>query len=69
MHVIREFALKEIALVPYRTAVQKLIQIFFKYSIWSTPRSYDKHVDALATLSSKVVVPDKAVDVKIIRKM
>lgn len=63
-----EFALKEIALVSYRTAVQKLIRSFSSTCLEHVSQIPNKHTDALATLALKVGVPDEVVDVRIMKR-
>lgn len=63
--VNKEFALKEVALVEYRTVVQKLIKSFSSIQFEHIPPAQNKHADALAALTSKVDIRDETVDVKI----
>lgn len=58
--VKKEFVLKEITLVPYRTAVQKLI-IFPLHSVSSISR-------CLSHFVSKIAVHGEAIDVGIVRR-
>lgn len=52
----------------YQIVVQKLIRSFSHIKFEHVPRAHNKHVDALVTLDSKIVIPDEAIDVKIIKK-
>lgn len=63
-----KFALKEAALVEYKTAIQKIIKSFSSIQFEHVPRAQNKHADALATLASKVDIPDETADVKITMK-
>lgn len=63
-----EFALKEVVLVEYRTAIQKLIKSFSSIQFEHVPRAQNKHADDLATLASKVDIPEEEASVKIMTK-
>lgn len=56
--VIGEFTLKEITLVAYRSA-QKLIKSFSSIQFEYVPRVQNNHIDALATLASKIDIPNQ----------
>lgn len=68
-HINREFTLKEIALLSYRNAIQKLTRSFSFVQFDHVLRAHNKHINALATLASKTEVPDKTVDMIIIKKI
>lgn len=59
--------LKEIDLVSYPITVKKLIKPFS--SIRIEHLSHKKHADPLATLATKIYVPDKTVAVRTMRTM
>lgn len=59
-----KFTLKEINLVPYRPAVQKLIIIQFKHMLWE----HNWHIEALAKLASKIDIPGRDIDVRITKR-
>lgn len=61
--VNKELALKEIALVPFQTSVQKLIRWFSSFVIQACV--YNKHSDALATLPSSVDVLDERINIEL----
>lgn len=61
----REFALKEASLVEYRTDVQKLTKSFSSIQFEHIPRAQNKHADTLATLASKVDIPNETANVKV----
>lgn len=60
--------MKEIALVSNRTVIQKLIRSFSHIEFEHVPRA-DKHADLLATLVSKIDIPNKATDVRSLRRL
>lgn len=60
--------LKEIALVPYQIAIQKLIRSFSHIKFEHMPRAHNKHLDDLATLASKIDILGKANNVSTMRK-
>ncbi|KAL5579907.1 hypothetical protein UlMin_012349 [Ulmus minor] len=49
-----EFAVKEPALVRYRTKAQQILQKFQTYRLEHVARSQNRYADALATLASKI---------------
>lgn len=63
-----EFALKEAALVEYRTTIQKLIKSFSGTQFKHAPRAQNKHAVVLATLASKLGIPEEEASVKVVKK-
>lgn len=53
-------------MVSYWTVIQKLIKTFFLIQFGHVPRAHIKNLDALATLSSMMNVPDKEIGMSII---
>ncbi|XP_024019394.1 uncharacterized protein LOC112091006 [Morus notabilis] len=49
-----DFAVKELALAPYRAMAQRIIEKFEQVIIEHTPRSGNRYADALATLGSRL---------------
>lgn len=66
--VSEELVLKEIALLSYRTATQKLIKSFLSIRFEYVLKVYNKQAYALAILTWKVDVPDETVDAKIMKR-
>lgn len=63
----KEFSLKDVALVAYRTAVQKLINSFLNVRFKHVAQAYNKHADVLATLASIFDASDGTDDVWILK--
>lgn len=63
-----EFALKETTLVKYRIAIQKLVKSFLGIQFEHVPQAQNKHADVVATLASKVDIPDETTNVKLTKK-
>lgn len=53
-----EVSLTKNFLVSYRTVIQKLIISFSHFQYEHVSRAYNKHTDTLATLASKIDVPE-----------
>ncbi|XP_028055974.1 uncharacterized protein LOC114260115 [Camellia sinensis] len=60
-----DFTLKEPLLAPYRTVVQRLLTQFDDVQIQHTPRTHNRFPDALATLGTKVEIPDDSIAIVI----
>lgn len=60
--------MKESGLASYQTTFQKLIKSFLCIQYEHVLLSYNKHIQGLVTLALKVVIPDKTIDVKVIKK-
>lgn len=67
MIIKQEFALRVTAPVSYQTAIQKLIKCFSSIPFKRVSRVHNKYVDALATLASKVDIPDEMVDLEMMK--
>lgn len=52
----------------YQIVVQQLIKSFTGTQFEHVPRAYNKHTDTLATLASKIDIPDETVDMRIMKK-
>lgn len=60
--------LKEISLLPYWITIQRLIKTFDHVQFEHTPRAYNMHTDALATLASKIDIQGEAINVSITKR-
>ncbi|CAL2256587.1 unnamed protein product [Prunus armeniaca] len=62
------FAVKEVTLAPYRTAVERLINSFKQIVMEHIPGVTNKYGDALATLGSKLLFVQEQPNITVIRR-
>ncbi|XP_059658393.1 uncharacterized protein LOC132304673 [Cornus florida] len=62
------YTIKEPSLAAYRTIIQKLSGHFDELCMTHTPRTANRHPDALATLASKVAIVGESVNIRIQKK-
>ncbi|KAH7841612.1 hypothetical protein Vadar_032086 [Vaccinium darrowii] len=63
------YTLKELALAPYRTVVQRLLDKFEEVNMIHRPWTENRFPDALATLGAKVVVSEKRFLISITKRI
>ncbi|CAL8992937.1 unnamed protein product [Prunus brigantina] len=62
------FAVKEPALAPYRTAAERLVRSFKQVVLEDIPRVIDRYADALATLGSRLSFVEEQPNIAVIKK-